>query len=61
MERVIERMMVADFREFIVTNISRPADEMFEHGHLVDEVWLFSTMSMFLITQHEPFTSSIWN
>ena len=41
MERVIERMMDADFKDFVSTNILKPADELYDNGHLVDEVRIY--------------------
>jgi len=38
MERVIERMMEAEFVEFLTANLNRPLQEIQHDKHLIDEV-----------------------
>lgn len=38
LERVIERMMEADFIEFATTNLAKPLEDYDEQDHVIDEV-----------------------
>lgn len=38
MERVIERMMEAEFIEFLTANLNRPLQDIEADKHLIDEV-----------------------
>ena len=38
LEKVIERMMEADFIEFATTNLAKPLEDYDEHDHVIDEV-----------------------
>ncbi|KAK3733355.1 hypothetical protein QZH41_013684 [Actinostola sp. cb2023] len=44
MERIIEKMMEAEFIEFVTANLNRSLDEVEENGHLLDEDRLVSVL-----------------
>ena len=41
LERVIERMMEADFIEFATANLAKPLEDYDEEDEVIDEVYFF--------------------